>query len=701
MSRGLALVLILVGVRSFAAPPTDLLTEWLPGQGVVVSDPCPELSWQADGQVACQVRCGPIGGPQWDNGRRQTPVGVVEYGGPPLQENETYSWQVRHWGPEGVSDWTAPLTFSYRRRAAPGVRPHIRTFMNFGGSTQFAVENLDLTFRREPNELRPEILSLQYSLLATMVIPSPKAEDLAQFCVEKSLTREGILEEMFAHFGTDTKVTLHVGAERAENPRETRLCPGWDPANDRNGDGHVDDAEAARPANPKATARRMSQARIPIYYWGPPRDDWVMNVSHPEYQRFVAEVYCPAQAEGYDGLYVDTMPADVPAAGRAAQVLEFPRPAEDPDQWLHAMQTMLQRIKTAMPGSIITANGWDSDPFVIDGTQSEGWLRITTALSGYEDTLRRTQALDRRGKIQMIQYNPVFDPELSEFGARVPVAQARDALFGLASYYLVHGDFTYWAYGGHPYARVQELWPGAAAVDIGAPQGDWYVVAESGEQEDTAGENLLPAGDFDSEADGDGNPDGWESAEPVELDGEVKHSGRSSACIRSTSRQINNINKQYVTLKPNTAYTLSCWIKTEGVAGAPGAQVYPYEFEGVDAGMITVTGTRDWARQVLCFTTGEDAEGRVNFRIYGATGTAWFDDIRLTEGTDAPWKVLGRRFSGALVLVRPYCGGDWEARGDPIALSGPMRPLAADGSPGAPVTSVSLRNGEAAILMGE
>ena len=53
------------------------------------------------------------------------------------------------------------------------------------------------------------------------------------------------------------------------------------------------------------------------------------------------------------------------------------------------------------------------------------------------------------------------------------------------------------------------------------------------------------------------------------------------------------------------------------------------------------------------------------------------------------------------IAVRPYCGGDWEARGDPIALSGPMRPLAADGSPGAPVTSVSLRNGEAAILMGE
>jgi len=473
------------------------------------------------------------------------------------------------------------------------------------------------------------------------------------------------------------------------------------PAGPSGDDGRVDDAEAANLANPAAIAREISQARITLYTWGPPRDDWVMNVSHPEYQRFVAEVYCPAQAEGYDGLYVDTMPADVPAAGRAAQALEFPRPAEDPDQWLHAMQAMLQRIKTAMPESVITANSWQSDPFVIDGTQSEGWLRINTTLSGYEETLRRTQTLDRRGKLQMIRYNPVFDPELAEFGARVPVGPARDAPFGLASYYLVHGDFTYHAYGGQPYARVQELWPGAAAVDIGTPQGECFVVAQSGEREETAGANLLAAGDFDSDADGDGNPNGWEIAEPVELDSEVKHSGQSSARIRSTSRQINNINRQYVSLKPNTAYTLSCRIKTEGVVGTPGAQVYPYEFDGVEAGTITVTGTEDWTRQVLCFSTGDDAEGRVNFRIYGATGTAWFDDMRLTEGTDAPWKVPGRRFSGALVLVRPYCGGDWEARGDPVDLPGPMRPLAADGSLGGSVPSISLRNGEAAITLGE
>jgi hypothetical protein len=49
------------------------------------------------------------------------------------------------------------------------------------------------------------------------------------------------------------------------------LVPGWDSANDRNGDGFVDDTEFRSLVNPKATARFKYQARIPIYYWAPER----------------------------------------------------------------------------------------------------------------------------------------------------------------------------------------------------------------------------------------------------------------------------------------------------------------------------------------------------------------------------------------------------------------------------------------------
>lgn len=450
---------VVLALCALAAPalavetPSHLLTEWAPG-APVASDPCPDLYWECAGQEAYQVQCGSGQSALWDTGRLAGPVTVTEYGGPALETDRTYRWRVRTWVGGEASDWSDPVTFSLRHVRRPSVRPHIRTLVNFGGTTEFAIANLDLTFHPEPNALRPDTLRLQYSLLATMVVPSEKADALARFCVDRGLTQEGIAERMFAHFRTDTGVKLHVGAERAGNLFEVRTCPGWDPRNDRNADGRVDEAEARDLAEPRASACSMGQARIPIYYWGPPRDGFVMSVSDPDYQRFVAEVYCPAQAQSFDGLYVDTMPTHVAGLGRSADVLEFPRPAEGSDQWLHAMQTMLARIKAARPDSIITANAWGGQPFVIDGTQAEGWLEITRPLSQFEDTLARIVALDRRSKIQMIQYNPVFDPDLSEFGPKVPVDRARDAIFGLAGYYLVHGSCTYYAYGRHPYTDV-------------------------------------------------------------------------------------------------------------------------------------------------------------------------------------------------------------------------------------------------------
>ncbi|MCD6362120.1 MAG: hypothetical protein J7M38_14780, partial [Armatimonadetes bacterium] len=86
-----------------------------------------------------------------------------------------------------------------------------------------------------------------------------------------------------------------------------------------------------------------------------------------------------------------------------------------------------------------------------------------------------------------------------------------------------------------------------------------------------------------------------------------------------------------------------------------------------------------------------------------STGTAWFDDLRLTEGADADVVIYARRFSKALVLVRPSEPAlGW---GDDTAveyeLDGRYRPLDAGGELGEPVTSITLRLGEAAILIPE
>ncbi len=709
----LGMLPLVVGTAEAAEAPSGLYCEWR-ASPAVVRDPCPEFFWEVPSQSAYRVRVAASaadlageGSPVWDSGRVETWLPVAEYAGPELADG-TYFWTVQVWDAEGRALPEPPAQcFRLEVRALPHHLPTIRTFINFAGDPAFAGDWLDLCFRREAKQGRCDIRTMHYGLITTLVLPHPstgqsledKARALADFCVERGLTRSGILEDMFSHFAEDTFVTLHVGAERAANPLERRLCPGWDPRNDPNGDGQVDDAEFGRLANPKATARQPSQARVPIYFWGPPRDDFVLNVGHPRYQEFMARVWAPRLCEGYDGIYFDTVPVDVAGAGRNAAVREYPPPERARGRWMQDLQMLFARIKLALPDKLILGNSWDATPMVNDGRQSEGWESIGLDRSRWRRELDRAIELDRRGKVQLIQYNPIYDPELSEFGPKLPLSQDHDKLFGLATYLLAHGRFTYFGFGRHPYANVTRLWFPAMRCDIGEPEGPYELLDASDPVGDSA-ENLLANGDFE-QADAQGKPLGWTITEPVEIDRTVKHSGQSSARITSPGRQINNINKLAIRLKPHTSYTLIAWVKTDGVIGDPGAQVYLYDFEGAGpTAMLTWTGTRDWTEQRLVLRTAEDAEGRINFRIYGASGTAWFDDLRLVEGVAVRQQVYTRRYSKGLVLVKPYAGGSF---GDETAsvhkLPGEYRPLRVDGTLALPVREVTLRNAEAAVLV--
>jgi len=706
------LSLVVLAVEA-AEGPSGLRCEWRVSPAVV-PDPCPDFFWETPSQSAYRVRVAASAAdlaedrrPVWDSGRVETWLPVAEYAGPELADGTTYYWTVRVWDAEGLALPEPPAQrFRLDVRPLPHYLPSIRTFINFAGDPAFAREWLDLCFRAEAKQARPDIRTVHYGLVTTLVLPHPstgkpleeKAQALADFCIERGLTRSGILEDMFCHFAEDTPVTLHVGAERASNPRETRVCPGWDPRNDPNHDGRVDDAEFGRLVNPKATAREPSQARVPIYFWGPPRDDFVMNVGHPRYQEFMATVWAPRLCEGYDGIYFDTVPPDVSGAGRRAAVLEYPPPQRNRGRWMQDLQMLFARIKLALPEKLILGNGWNAMPMANDGRQSEGWEAISYDRGRWRRELDQAIELDRRGKVQLIQYNPIYDPELSEFGAKLAVSQDRDKLFGLATYLLAHGRFTYFGFGRHPYANVTKLWFPAMRCDLGEPEGP-YSLFEDSDPVGPEAENLLAHGHFE-QSDAKGKPLGWQIAEPVEIDRAQKHSGHASARITSPGQQINNINKLPLRLKPHTSYTLIAWVKTQDVSGAPGAQVYPYGFGGAGPhGMLTWKGTQDWTEQRLVFRTADDAEGRLNFRIYGAIGTAWFDDLRLIEGVAVRQQVYGRRYTKGLVLVKPYGGGSF---GDETAsvhkLPGEYRPLRVDGTLGPAVREVTLRNAEAAIL---
>jgi len=705
---------LLSGAAAAPEPPGDLRCEWRIDPSKV-RDPCPELSWQVDSQSAYRIVVGTaaehrdrVAAVVWDSGKIESRLPIARYAGPPLANHATYYWSVRVWDAEGRAlPKPAVRRFRLDVRPMPHHLPTVRTFMNFAGGPDFARDWLDLCFRKEAKQGRADVITVVYALVSTLVMPHPstgeplsgKAKELADFCVARGLTSQGILEEMFCHFAQDSRVRLHVGAERASHPVEERIVPGWDPRNDRNGDGRVDDAEFAALVNPRARAREPIEARIPIYYWGPPRDDFVMNVGHPAYQEFMATVHAPRIGEPYDAIYFDTVPTDVAGPGRHNPVLEYPRREGGRDQWLRDLQTLFAKMKTRLPDKQITANGWDADPMVIDGRQAENWQSLDRSAGPWQTALDRAIELDRQGKVQWIQYNPIFDPELAEFGPKLPVDSDRDKLYGLATYLLAHGDFTYFGFGRHPYANVTKLWFGAMRHDLGEPAGPYYLFDEIERGGRAQAENLLVNGDFEIAAP-DGNPAGWQAAEPVERVADVKRGGTASVQIASTDRLINNINKQPLRLKPHTTYTLIAWAKVDSVEGEPGAQVYVYGFEDArGTSMLTWQGTGDWREQRTVFTTGDDGEGRVNFRMYGATGTAWFDDLQLVEGAVVRERVFARWYTKGLVLIKPNVGGSLAddtatTHGLPVAL----RPLRADGSLGQPVRQATLRNGEAMIL---
>ncbi|MDD4870643.1 MAG: putative glycoside hydrolase [Kiritimatiellae bacterium] len=691
----------LSSATSFSETPKNLLCEWEINPKAV-HDPCPEFYWETPSQsafrIAVAVTADGFDKPVWDI-TRKSKLPITEYNGPALMNEHTYYWKVWVFDKDG-NKYDEPVVqqFTFKYRPMPHFLPSVRTFVNFAGNPEWAKDKIDLCFRKEAKKGRQDILATQYALICTMVIPSKKADDLQKFCEEHGYK----FEECFCHFATDTHVTLHVGAELAKNPREKRLCPGWDPKNDRNNDGKVDDSEFKTLINANATAHEMKQARIPIYFWGPPRDDYVMNVGHAGYQEFMAKVHAPEMAEGWDGLYFDTVPTDVASAGRTNPVFEYPRQGDDADKWMRDVQIMFAKMKINMPGKIITANCWGTDPMVIEGFQSEGWMNITHQLSKWKKDIDEMLAYDKRGKIQLIQYNPIYDKELAEFGHKVDgVSCERDKIYGLASYLLAHGNFSYFGFGSHPYAKVTQQWFKAIEFDIGRPMNDYHLVSEKETSTITDRTNLLKNGGFES-ADKNGKPAEWKPAQPVDLDSVTCHGGQSSSRITSTSKQNNNLNNQYVKLKQQTTYTLTVWIKTENVTGTPGAQIYPYEFDGATGAgpAITLTGSTDWKRYRQVFTTANDGDGRITFRMFGATGTAWFDDIELVEGAIFANTVYAREFTKGLVLVKPYTGGSYgDETASKIELPAEMCPLNVDGSIGTPVKDIRLRNGEAAILV--
>jgi hypothetical protein len=132
--------------------------------------------------------------------------------------------------------------------------------------------------------------------------------------------------------------------------------------------------------------------------------------------------------------------------------------------------------------------------------------------------------------------------------------------------------------------------------------------------------------------------DQWQGVSDLSAVSDVVHSGGRAARIASgTNNDARWI--QTVSVKPNTSYRLTGWVKTQNVART---------VEAVDAGANLclfntwtrsnpVLGTSDWTLVSLEFNSESSTEVTIGARLgYWSgttTGTAWFDDIELREQT--------------------------------------------------------------------
>lgn len=121
-------------------------------------------------------------------------------------------------------------------------------------------------------------------------------------------------------------------------------------------------------------------------------------------------------------------------------------------------------------------------------------------------------------------------------------------------------------------------------------------------------------------------------------DNEVKYSKADSYKIVSNTANDATFYKK-VKVQKNMPYKVTCKVKTENVISendisGVGAQI---SVIGTTEKSIAITGTQDWQKIEMIFNSKNREEVSIGFRLGGylgeCTGTAWFSDFTLEEGT--------------------------------------------------------------------
>lgn len=266
--------------------------------------------------------------------------------------------------------------------------------------------------------------------------------------------------------------------------------PGWNPTNDKNSDGFVDDTEFASLIDPNATARFKYQSRVTSRYFS---NRWVSNFGNETYRNFAADVSAAKKSTyNVEGIFIDNVAERLPDFFWGTKIyLEYPAPIDAKTKYLEDVITSLKTVKQKLGTSQIILNTgfgpWITNtnivPIVdaVDGLLSE--CNIGYRYSSY-DTQEHMAALWERIKFLTAANKKIIlhaDPNPDYWNNPalfIDMAESikRDNIYSLAKYYLTSTDNTYFSHqDSSKYSQPWANWFKAIEYDVGSPKGDYFI----------------------------------------------------------------------------------------------------------------------------------------------------------------------------------------------------------------------------------
>ena len=131
----------------------------------------------------------------------------------------------------------------------------------------------------------------------------------------------------------------------------------------------------------------------------------------------------------------------------------------------------------------------------------------------------------------------------------------------------------------------------------------------------------------------------WSLPKTFSVVDDVAHSGAHCLRLVNTNKAIYLLASQAISFKPGMKYRYGAWIKTRGVQGEDTGATICMEWSGAQGWLggsyaSGKKGDRDWfsVESVTAPIPKETTSVRVNLYLRkGMTGTAWFDDVSVTE----------------------------------------------------------------------